>query len=79
MITDYMIVRTTDAAEMAKQVRAGIAQGWQLYGELHIMAISPYVTFTQQMVKYAAEKAEPESFKDTYRRIGDMARDAGLI
>lgn len=55
MITDYMIIRTTDAAEMAMQVRAGIAQGWQPYGELDIMQVAPYVTFTQPMAKYAED------------------------
>lgn len=56
-ITDYQIIKTTDAAELAKQVRAGIAQGLQPYGELSIMAIAPYIVYTQPMVRYATEKA----------------------
>lgn len=54
-ITDYQIIKTTDAGQLAAQVRAGIAQGLQPYGELIIMAVAPYIVYTQPMVKYAPQ------------------------
>jgi hypothetical protein len=52
-ITDYQIIKTTDAGQLAAQVRTGIAEGLQPYGELIIMAVAPYIVYTQPMVRYS--------------------------
>lgn len=75
-IVEYQIERANTTGELVSIIHRAMDHGWQPLG-------APFFSSGgmahQAIVKYATEKADPKSFKDDYRRIGDIARDAGLI
>lgn len=55
MITDYQLIQTDDPHNLMAQVRHGLANGWQPYGDMlaiGMTASSPLGLLTQPKIMY---------------------------